>query len=77
MNIGGSNQTNVQYLNIGSQVKFIDKIKYYQQPLSSLAKSAGEDGKENIRASCEKFIQNHPTYCASFLHFQTMTRNGF
>ena len=30
LNIGGTNVTNVQYANIGNQVKFIDTIKYYQ-----------------------------------------------
>ena len=65
LNLDEPNLTNVQYANIGSQVKFIDIIKYYQQPLSCLAKSAYENEKENIRASCEKFIQNHPTYSAS------------
>ena len=77
LNIDGSNLTNVQYANIRSQVKFIDTIKYYQQPLPSLPKRADKNEKENIWASCEKFIQNHPTYSASFfLHFQTVTRNG-
>ena len=66
LNIGGSNLTNVQYANIGSQVRFVDTVKYYQQPLSSLAKSADENEKGNIRASCKKFIQNHSTYSASF-----------
>ena len=39
-----------------SQVKFIDLVKYCQQPLSFLAKTADENEKENIRVSCEKFI---------------------
>ena len=34
--------------------------------MSSLAKSADENEKGNIRASCKKFIQNHSTYSASF-----------
>ena len=46
LNIGGSNLPNVLYANIGSQVKFIDTIKHYQQPLSSLAKSADENEKK-------------------------------
>ena len=77
LNIGRSNLTNVQYANIVSQVKFIDTIKYYQQSLSSLAKSTDENKKGNTGASCEKFIQNIPHILQAFLHFQTMTRNGF
>ena len=38
LNIGGTNVTNVQYANIGNQVKFIDTMKYHQQSRSSLAK---------------------------------------
>lgn len=45
LNIGGTNLTNVQYANIGNQIKFIDTIKYNQQSRSSLASSV--DGKEN------------------------------
>ena len=60
------NLTNVQYANIGNQVKFIDTIKYYQQSLSSLAKSASEIEKKNIRASCLKFTKKIETYFAIF-----------
>ena len=54
------NLTNVQYANIGNQVKFID----YKQSLSSLVKNASEIEKKNIRASCLKFIEKNKTYSA-------------
>ena len=63
-NIGRMNLTNVQYANIGNQVKFIDTMKYHQQCLSSLAKNASEIEKKNIRASCLKFIEKNKTYSA-------------
>ena len=66
MNIGGSNHTNVQYTNIDSQVKFIDKIKYYQQSLASLAKSVDQTEKSRIRSSHQKFIEKSPTYSGNF-----------
>ena len=69
-NICGNHLTNVQYVTIGSQVKFIDTIKYYQQLLSSLAKSANENEKANTRISLQKFIEKNPTYspvCNSLL----------
>ena len=47
LNIGRTNLTNVQYANIGCQVKFIDTIKYYQQSLSSFAKNTS-DIEKNI-----------------------------
>ena len=66
LNIGGSNLTNVQYANIGSQVKFINTIKYYQQSLPSLATSANEEEKTNIRNSCQKFILQNKDYSSIF-----------
>ena len=30
LNIGGSSLTNVQYANIGNQVKLLETIKYYE-----------------------------------------------
>ena len=64
--IGGTNLTNVQYANIGLQVKFIDTMKYYQQSLSSLAKSADENEIANFRNSCQKFIEGNATYSTAF-----------
>ena len=57
---------NVQYANIGCQVKFIDKIKYYQKSLSFLAKYANKAEKINIRQSCRKFIEKNETYSLVF-----------
>ena len=66
LNIGGTCLTNVQYANIGSQVKFIDTMKYCQQSLSSLVKSAEENEIANIRNSCQKFIEGNATYSTAF-----------
>ena len=66
LNIGGTNLTNVKYANIGNQVNFIDSIKYNQQSLSFLTKTANEIEKENIRNSSLKFIQNNETYLRTF-----------
>ena len=69
LNSGGSSLANVHYANIGSQVKFIDTIKHYLQSLSSLAKSADENKKANIRNSCQKFIEKNTTYLTFFNSF--------
>ena len=66
LNIGGTNLTNVQYANIGNQVKFIDTIKYYQQSLLFFAQNASEIKKKNIRTLCLKFIEKNETYSAIF-----------
>ena len=51
---------------ISSQVNFIDTVKYYNQPLSLLAKSADENEKTNLRKSFQKFIETNPTYSSVF-----------
>ena len=38
LNIGGNDLTNINFANVGSQVKFIDTIKFYQQSLACLDK---------------------------------------
>ena len=75
LNIGGNNLTNVQYSSIGSQVKFIDTIKYYQQSLSSLAKNTNAIEKANIRHNCKKFIEENPTYSPVFLSLSDENKN--
>ena len=64
--IGGTNLTNIQYANIGLQVKFIDTMKYYQQSLSSPAKSADENEIANLRNFCQKFIEGNATHSTAF-----------
>ena len=66
LNIGSSNLANVQYANIGNQVKFMDTIKYYQQSLSSLASNADSLEKQNIKNSCEKFIRASEQFSEAF-----------
>ena len=66
LNLGGTNLTNVQYADIGNQVKFIDTIKSYQQSLSSLVENASEIEKTNVRASRLKFIEKNETCSAIF-----------
>ena len=61
-NIGGTNLTNVQYANIGNQVKFIDTIKYFQQSLSALTKNVNEMEQKNIKNSCRKFTEKNERY---------------
>ena len=39
---------NIKTYNIGRHVKFIDYIKYYQQPLSKLARSTDPTEKKRI-----------------------------
>ena len=49
LSIGGKGINDINYANISDQVKFIDTIKYYQEPLASLAKNTEQNEKENIK----------------------------
>ena len=42
----GSGLTTLKSYDIGRHVKFIDSVKYYQQPLSKLARSTMSEGKK-------------------------------
>lgn len=65
-----TNLTDTQYANIGSQVKFMDTIQYYQQSLSCLALSANEVEKGNIKKSIQNLIKKHK-YSSSVFDFLT------
>ena len=46
----GSGLTNLKSYTIGNHIKFIDSVKYYQQPLSKLASSANAEEKSRIKS---------------------------
>ena len=58
LNIGGTGLTRINFANIGNTHKFIDKLKYYQQSLSQLTKTATEEEKEAIKKSDVQYIAN-------------------
>ena len=64
--IGRSNLANVQYVNIGAQVKFIDTIKYYLQSLASYAANVDDTEQQNKRTSYRKIFLRRPNYAQSF-----------
>ena len=37
LNFGGNNLTNINFGNIGNEIKFIDTLKYYKKSLGELA----------------------------------------
>ena len=57
--IGGTNLTNINFANIGEQVKFINTMKYYQQSLSTVAATMKETEKQNINFQSKKIINNN------------------
>ena len=61
------NLTNINFENIGEQIKFIDTIKYYQQSLSTLVATMMETEKQNIKAQHWKFINKNQKLNQKFL----------
>ena len=69
--IGESNLTNINYANIGEQVKFIDTMKYYQQSLAKLAESMTDEEKEKIKTESKSFILRDDYFCRAFFLSKT------
>ena len=64
----GSGLTTLKYFSIGNHVKFIGSVKYYQQPLSKLARSTTPDEKQRIRCLFLDYLGfQHPYYSKFFL----------
>ena len=62
LNIGGKGINNINYASIADQIKFIDTVKFYQEPLSKIAKNTETNKKENIKKSIIVFLETHPKY---------------
>ena len=43
VNFGGNNLTNINFGNIGNEIKFIDTLKYYQKSLGQLSSTLTEN----------------------------------
>ena len=66
LSIGGKGINNLNYANIGDQIKFIDTINFYQERLSKIAKNTEPSEKENIKKSLIVFLETHPNYCFKY-----------
>lgn len=51
--VWGSNLTNVNYANIGDQVKFINSMKFYHQSLEKVEETVNMSEKEKIVYECK------------------------
>ena len=62
LNMGGTNLTNINFANISSQVKIIDRLKYFQTTLANLAATADDNEKSNIKKLTQQFIETHSNF---------------
>ena len=58
-NIGGTGLTRINFANINNTHKFIDALKFFQQSLSQLTKTATEEEKQAINKLAVQYIANH------------------
>ena len=57
--ISGGNLTNINFTNIGMQIKFINTLKFYQKSLVQLAQAATDNGKISIAKITQQFLLQH------------------
>ena len=68
LSMGEKNLANVNFANIGAQVKIINTLKYYQTPLANLVSTTDENEKNKIRSAVRLFLSKHE-------YFSTIWRN--
>ena len=61
--IGVKNTSNINFALIGSQVRFIHTIKYFQESLSNLGASMTRAEKENLKINFERVLAYRLFYC--------------
>ena len=59
LNIGGTGLARINFADINNTHKFIDTLKFYQQSLSQLTKTATEEEKEGINKLAVQYITNY------------------
>ena len=61
MNItmAGNNITNLNFMSIGNEVKFIDSLKYYQQSLANLTVTLTDEERLGVRNLTTQFMKSH------------------
>ena len=77
INIGGKNPTDISFENIGNQIIFLGKIKYFQQSLNVLANSLTDTEKSAFSRVCETFIKKDENLARRFNSKRKRNNNGF
>ena len=66
INIHGNGLTHINFANFGTQVKFIDTMKYYLTSLGKLASTMDEKGEKNVEKTTIQFLVNYPYFFGFF-----------
>lgn len=59
MSIGGRNLININFANLGNQVKFIDNLNYYQQSLAQITSTITLREKSAVKKVVTQLICQH------------------
>ena len=65
--MGSSNLVNVNFTNIGSQIKIIDTLKYYQTMFADITTTADEVEKDKIKKCVQEFLSKHAYFSKIWL----------
>ena len=65
--MGSSNLVNVNFTNIGSQIKIIDTLKYYQTMFADITTTADEVEKDKIKKCVQVFLSKHAYFSKIWL----------
>ena len=64
--IGGKNPRDRNFVNIGSQVTFIDAIRYFQQSLGFLASTITDEERAALKRECKELIPDDEALSEKF-----------
>ena len=59
LNFGRNNLTNINFRNIGNEIKFIETLKYYQKSLGELVSTLTETGKSSVKKLAIQYLNQH------------------
>ena len=62
LNFGGNNLTNINFGNIGNEIKFIDTLAYYQKSLGELASTLTETEKSSVKKLAIQILNQHYSF---------------
>ena len=75
LRIGGRNLTNVNFINISTQVKIIDTLKYYQTSLANISSTMTLEEKENIVKTVDFYLKKHSYFSNIWQSFDQNNKN--
>ena len=77
LKLGGNNLTHINFSNIAGEIKFIDRLNYYQKSLAKLACTLSDEEKIAIKKLTEQFFNQHHYFSSvwAFLNSQKKKTN--